>query len=130
MTNETARRQFDLVRVLVVHDDAFDLSDVYAALRKEFVVRVATTTADAVDLARSLPLGCVVCMPGRGVRAREVHAALLGACAEAPGFVFLRGRGVEGDDAVFVLTSGERWLPLPIDPGALVGAVRGASQSR
>lgn len=128
MTMETARKKFELVRVLVVHDERSDLADVYAALRKEFVVRVAVTIADAAELAHTLPLGCVVCMPGRGLSARALHASVVEASrARAPGFVFLRGRGLEGDDAVFVLTSGERWLPFPVDAGALLGAVRAAS---
>ena len=123
--DQTGRMILNFARVLLVHDDAFDLSPLYDALRKKFILRVVTTTDAAVDLARATPFDCVVCVSGGGIQARYVHDRLV---AEASGpavrFVFLRAESSDDEDAVFFLTSGKTWLALPVVPDHLESAIR------
>jgi DNA-binding response OmpR family regulator len=122
--DQTGRMVLNFARVLLVHDDAFDLTGLYDALRKKFILRVVTTVDAAVDLARATPFDCVVCASGGGIRAREIHARLM---KERSGpsarFLFLRAESSDDDDAVFFLTKGMTWLALPVVPDDVVDAI-------
>ena len=110
--------------MLLVHDDAFDLSALYDALRKKFILRVVTTADAAVDLARATPFDCVVCASGGVIRAREIHDRLM---KERSGpsarFIFLRAQSSDDDDAVFFLTKSMTWLALPVVPDDVADAI-------
>lgn len=122
--DQTGRMILNFARVLLVHDDAFDLSRLYDALRKKFILRVVTTTDAAIDLARATPFDCVVCVSGGGIRARWVHDRLaVEGSGPAARFVFLRAPSSDDDDAVFFLTSGKKWMALPVVPDDVADAI-------
>ena len=114
----------NFVRVLLVHDARYDLSEVYDALRKQFILRLATNVDDAVEVARTVLIGAVVCASGGSVRAREIYDRLVAESAErAERFVFVRSETSDDDDAVFFLTAGKTWLPWPVSPADVVAGV-------
>ena len=122
--DQTGRMILNFARVLLVHDDAFDLSELYKTLKKKFIVRVVTTADAAVDLARATPFDCIVCASGGGIRAREVHARMMKErSGPAARFLFLRAHTSDDDDAVFFLTQGMTWLALPVVPDDVVDAI-------
>jgi len=54
---------------------------------------------------------------GGEIRAREIHDRLVAeSSALSSRFVFLRAESSDDDDAVFFLTSGKKWLALPVAP--------------
>ncbi len=122
--DQTGSMILNFARVLLVHDDAFDLTALYDALRKKFILRVVTTSDAAVDLARATPFDCVVCASGGVIRAREIHERLT---KEASGpsarFIFLRAASSDDEDAVFFLTKGMTWLALPVVPDDVSDAI-------
>ena len=126
--DQTGRMILNYARVLLVHDDAYDLSALYDALRKKFILQVVTTVDAAVDLARVSPFDCVVCASGGGIRAREMHGRLM---KEASGpsarFIFLRSQTSDDDDAVFFLTKGMTWLALPVVPDDVANAIQAST---
>lgn len=122
--DQTGRMILNFARVLLVHDDAFDLGALYEALKKKFILRVVTTTDAAVDLARATPFDCVVCASGGVIRARELHERLMKErSGPAAKFLFLRAHTSDDDDAVFFLTKGMTWLALPVVPDDVVDAI-------
>ena len=122
--DQTGRMILNFARVLLVHDDAFDLSALYEALKKKFILRVVTTADAAVDLARATPFDCVVCASGGDIRAREIHARLTKErSGPASRFIFLRAESSDDDDAVFFLTKGMTWLALPVVPDDVADAI-------
>jgi DNA-binding response OmpR family regulator len=122
--DQTGRLMINFARVLLVHDDAFDMSALYEALKKKFIVRVVTSVDAAVDLARATPFDCVVCASGGVIRAREIHDRLVSErSGPASRFLFLRAQSSDDDDAVFFLTSGKTWLALPVVPDDVVDAI-------
>jgi DNA-binding response OmpR family regulator len=122
--DKTGRMILNFARVLLVHDDAFDLSGLYEALRKKFILRVVTTADAAVDLARATPFDCIVCTSGGVIRAREIHTRLTKErSGPAARFIFLRAQTSDDDDAVFFLTKGMTWLALPVVPDDVADAI-------
>jgi DNA-binding response OmpR family regulator len=116
------------VRVLMVHDARYELDAFYDALRKEFIVRGATSIADASEVARTTPLACIVCVAGGEIAARELYEACEREVTEhAKRFVFLRTPDATDEDNVFLLTSGRTWLPMPLPPNELLAVVRATS---
>ena len=76
MANDTPTIQFrsSLMRVLIVHDSPRPCLGLADALRSQAVVRMAHALGEIREqIGVVARLGCLVCIPSNGMRAREVH---------------------------------------------------------
>lgn len=92
------------IRVLVVHDATIDPEDCFAALRQRFIVRNATSIAEASRIVGSVDIGCVVGIVGRSIDARALSDAF------SERLVYLRSPDTSPDDDLFLLTDSRSWL--------------------
>ena len=117
----------ELVRVLFLHDPAYELDALYQSLRKDYLVRTATSVVEAREASLSEPYACLVCVAGGAIRARAAFETV-GVGGYADRLVFLRSVESNDDDDVFFVTSGRPWLAASTKPSELLAAVRAVAQ--
>ncbi len=105
--------------VLVVHDPSYELAEHYAALRKRFIVRSATSLAEAAEIVRSVDVRCVIGVIGGSLHAREL-VAMFGSGGK---LALLRTSETSGEDDVFLLTETPGCVLLSPTPDDVVAGV-------
>jgi hypothetical protein len=103
ITNTSSRT---FLRLLVINDPSYEPEEWYTALRKRFMVTIASSIADAVATAPAVDFTCVVAFVGGDIAARAVSDAF----EAKTRIVYVRRDDVSADDDVFMLTAGKTWL--------------------
>jgi hypothetical protein len=65
------------MRVLLAHDDPRSCIPLADALGRNYIVRIACSVADMRESVLTSRATCVVCIPSKKLRAREVHEEAL-----------------------------------------------------
>jgi len=124
--DETRSGVMKFAHVLVVHDASYDLEEHFAALRNRFIVRTATSIAQAAEVVGSIDIRCVIGVVGGTMTARD----LVGTFGSGGRLALLRTRDTSGDDDVFLLTETRCVLLSPTPEEVVAGVANLVERSR